>query len=287
MRSIKLLISRIKYLSVITKSFKMVATDYFKQGPLMSYCIENNAGDSFNKDFVEDFFNIRVRFYYGGKRRHTIFCGSILSKSNKYSTVLGAGFISKEESEKVIDYYNIIGVRGNLTAQSLHTNDPKLNIRFKGDPGLLVREMVTPKKECCQQSGLIGIIPHFVDLNIAKKILSNNPRYLIIDIKEDYKKVCNQILKCDKILSSSLHGLIFSDAMNVPNAWIGFSNNLQGGYFKFNDYYSVMTNPQKKIFFCRNMKDINLAENNTVVSVNTNYNEMYEVIFNKFNTYKL
>jgi hypothetical protein len=41
------------------------------------------------------------------------------------------------------------------------------------------------------------------------------------------------------VLSSSLHGLIAADALGVPNAWIGLSDALRGGDFKFRDYYGV------------------------------------------------
>ena len=40
------------------------------------------------------------------------------------------------------------------------------------------------------------------------------------------------------ILSSSLHGLILSDAYGIPNLWISVSNNIIGGDFKFLDYFS-------------------------------------------------
>ena len=39
------------------------------------------------------------------------------------------------------------------------------------------------------------------------------------------------------ILSSSLHGLIISESYEIPNIWIKVSQNINGGYFKYNDYY--------------------------------------------------
>jgi pyruvyltransferase len=44
-------------------------------------------------------------------------------------------------------------------------------------------------------------------------------------------------LECEKIISSSLHGLIISDAYGIPNARVNVSNKLFGGDFKFIDYY--------------------------------------------------
>ena len=270
------------YISIKSKSYFMTSISYFEDGPLLNYCIEDNAGDSFNRDFIKDFFKEKTRLYYGGKRNHTLFCGSILAKSNKNSVILGAGFISEEQSLNAINYNRIIGVRGNLTAQSLLIHDKNISFQFKADPGLLAREIVKPRDENYISNGLVGVIPHFVDSEIANKIIGSNPNYLIIDIKKEYKEVCSQILKCDKVLSSSLHGLIFSDAMNVPNTWIGFSNKLKGGDFKFRDYYSVMTSPKLKMFHCESISDLIIAANDSKVSINLDYYSMYKAVNNHF-----
>ncbi|WP_114700214.1 polysaccharide pyruvyl transferase family protein [Psychrobacter proteolyticus] len=266
------------YISIKTKCYSTAFLGYFQRGPLLNYCLEKNAGDSFNSDFIEDFFHKKTRLYYGGKRKHALFCGSILAKSNKNSVILGAGFISKEQSLKKIDYDSVIGVRGDLTAQSLLAYDTSIEFKFKADPGLLVKEVITPRSDQYSNTGLIGVIPHFIDLKVVNKILKNNPNYLIIDIKKNYKEVCKQILKCDKVLSSSLHGLIFSDAMNVPNTWVGFSDNVKGGSFKFNDYYSVMTNPQLSVHHCRQTSDLVAAESISKVSTSLEYSRLYEAI---------
>ena len=60
----------------------------------------------------------------------------------------------------------------------------------------------------------------------------------IIDIEDDIYSVIESILECEMIFSSSLHGLIISDVLNVPNSWIRFRDEFPGENFKFNDYYS-------------------------------------------------
>ena len=78
---------------------------------------------------------------------------------------------------------------------------------------------------------------HHLIQEISKK---QSDEILIIDLAH-YKKwtdVIDQVNSCERILSSSLHGLIVSDAYQVPNCWIELSGNISGGYFKFHDYAS-------------------------------------------------
>lgn len=278
--------NKFNYLVLKGKTHYVATIDRFKKGPLLNYCIEENAGDSFNKYFINKYFNTNIRLYTSGKRYHTLFCGSILGKSNKYSNILGAGFISEEQANEPIRYNNVHGVRGNLTAESLRCYDDKLSITFKGDPGLLVKEIIPPRGSDYKSNYKIGIIPHFVDYDIVKKIIINDPRFILIDITNTYENVCSQILKCDMVLSSSLHGLIFSDAMNVPNSWVKFSNKVKGGTFKFRDYYSVMTNPQQNFVSCKDLEDLSYAAKIATVSENLDYDRMYNSITNYFSKYK-
>ena len=50
--------------------------------------------------------------------------------------------------------------------------------------------------------------------------------------------IIEQITSCEFIISSSLHGLIVSDAYGVPNVWAEFSDNIWGNGFKYRDYYA-------------------------------------------------
>jgi pyruvyltransferase len=240
----------------------------------LNYCIEKNAGDSFNKYFLKDFYARNISKYTFGSKKHFLFCGSIIARSNRFSVILGAGFISKEASEKVVDFAKVIGVRGYLSLDALRKmRGETVSPEFIGDPGLLARELIEPNHSE-NNSGLIGVIPHFVDYSLAKDVIKNNENFRLIDIRRHYVEVCNDIKGCDVILSSSLHGLIFSDAMNVKNSWITFGFRVKGGKFKFLDYYSASTNPRSDWIFCNTINNLKDAATKAMVSNNVNYVSM-------------
>ena len=53
-----------------------------------------------------------------------------------------------------------------------------------------------------------------------------------------YKEVIDEILKCNKIVSSSLHGIVLAEAYGIPAKWEKYSDDVLGNGFKFRDYLS-------------------------------------------------
>lgn len=107
-----------------------------------------------------------------------------------------------------------------------------------GDGGLLYPLLL--KKEPAKKYP-VGIIPHYRDqtLPAVKELAARFKNAVIIDVLDEPLKVLEQIASCEKILSSSLHGLIVADALEIPNRHVHFSGNVRGNGFKFRDYYSV------------------------------------------------
>ena len=63
------------------------------------------------------------------------------------------------------------------------------------------------------------------------------PNEFVINLKDDVETVAKQISSCEKIISSSLHGLIAAQAYDIPFAWVKFSDNIKGDGIKFYDFF--------------------------------------------------
>jgi pyruvyltransferase len=108
----------------------------------------------------------------------------------------------------------------------------------------------------------LGIIPHFKDKNdtYLKSHFSNHPDIKIIDIQNKHPlKVVDEMLSCEKIISSSLHGIIVGDAYQIPSLWIEFEHPFEDGHFKFQDYFLSVSRSVKgpaKFNQFKNLQDI-------------------------------
>jgi len=163
--------------------------------------------------------------------------GSILQRLKNHFwshrvNVWGSGLI--EEQRPFRSPHTFAAVRGKLTAETIRNH----NIPALGDPGLLSRILLPERVQ--EKQFRIGIVPHYADqqLPLVKEFVKK-PGVTFIDIFSETQDFLVQVSRCEFILSSSLHGLIVADALEIPNAWIKLSDKVRGRDFKFADYYSV------------------------------------------------
>lgn len=229
-----------------------------------------NWGDDINYYFIKEMTGLPVITIYNFrlarklKFKNYLCIGSLLGMPgyvNKNTIVWGSGSFGEIKGEIP---RKICSVRGKLTRKILLEKGVDCPERY-GDPALLLPKFYKPQLSDSKISHFkIGIIPHVIDLDhpVVEEIRKEHPEILIIDL-EHYKKwtdVIDQICSCEMILSSSLHGLIVSDAYGIPNCWIGLSRNLLGGYFKYQDYGSSVNRKLDKPLKINCFSDIKQAK---------------------------
>ncbi len=166
-----------------------------------------------------------------------IACGSVLQKlSPDYSGyILGAGLLNRV-AVPALPRAQIAAVRGEYTKEALGIS----SLLALGDPGLLVSRYLPGRPTPGYR---LGIIPHFREKDhpsVRQLCARYRGEVLFIDIQHGIHQVIRQMLTCDAILSSSLHGVVFADAYGIPSAWYTTQNVLSDdGKFKYLDYYSA------------------------------------------------
>jgi hypothetical protein len=220
---------------------------------------KGNFGDLLSWVIFEKLTGIKPVFYDCCKQNndiHYMSIGSIINYSNDKSIIWGTGTITKKINK--INFHKVFCVRGPKTREALlkHYND--IPEKY-GDPALLMPLLYKSKNI---KKYNIGIIPHTVDYNELKQKFNGTNIHVInlyINNDEDsIKKVIDDINKCKFIFSSSLHGIILSNAYDIPV--IKFRHNkLAGDDIKFIDYFeSVYSNK----YYCNTNFDIDYCINN-------------------------
>jgi len=212
--------------------------DVFSSDTLNLYWFKknNNFGDILNVHLIEKLTNKKVNFvkikYYNNE--HFLCIGSLLANTRKNTIVWGSGFMD-ETSMCFEKPKKICAVRGPKTRKILLENNIDCPEVY-GDPALLLPKVYYPK---IKKSYRYGVIPHYVDQkHDFLREIKNRKDILIINIlNEDPYFIVDQILSCEKIISSSLHGIIVSDTYKIPSLWVEFSDKVIGNGFKFYDYF--------------------------------------------------
>lgn len=188
-------------------------------------------------------YSVWSRFLH--KKRYSCI-GSIISSSDKNTMIWGTGAI-EDKLGSGFSFKQICAVRGPLTRNLLEKNGIKTPPIY-GDPALLISRLYFPIVKIKYK---IGIIPHYVDLDnpILSLYQKEGVKIINFHVYDDWKTIVNEMLSCELIFSSSLHGIIISDSYGIPNIWCKFSNNIYGGDFKYHDYLLSVKRDVKDAFF--------------------------------------
>jgi pyruvyltransferase len=156
--------------------------------------------------------------------------GHVLPEWN--GVILGAGALLP--SERVPWAALTLGVRGKLTRERMHGSPASVVL---GDPGLIADELVERPK----RTHRLGILPHWSDTDLMKR--REFWRYDPLFISPGWNEidVIRMIGSCDKLITSSLHGMILADAFGIPRRFEEAPRlRYEGGTFKHEDYSSAI-----------------------------------------------
>jgi hypothetical protein len=143
--------------------------------------------------------------------------------------VVGTGRM-REDSPVHLEKAHVHAIRGPLSAKGIKGNFAL------GDAGLLADELVDVETRDIE----VGVLPHWSDTDLINREWVKRLNPLVISPWDDPLSVISHIGRCKKIITSSLHGVILSDAFGIPRrteqAQRFFDDPREGNFFKFRDY---------------------------------------------------
>lgn len=244
-------------------------------------------GDTFGPNFDElsgkprpnfgDILNGPLLDHYGVKYNHSrnhedsnlFVIGSVARLAQKGSVVCGSGSIrfGERPSEERENYEGVDwrAVRGPLTRQEVIKFGGECP-KIYGDPALLLPRFVPEE----QKQYNVGVTLHYYHRSEGMKEWLQGSGYHYIDILNfDPIAVAKEISKCERIISTSLHGIIAAHAYGIPAAHVKWDKipKLHGDNLKFKDHYAAMNLEHKcnymddLIFEAGTLPDIDALEN--------------------------
>jgi hypothetical protein len=124
-------------------------------------------------------------------------------------------------------------VRGPLSAKAVGVSG-NLGI---GDPAWLYQDLYAPFE--MDRSGRTGLIPHWATWkSFDWKTVADNAGLIGIDARSSPLQIVREMRSCSRILTESLHGAIFADAMGIPWAPAIFAHRFHR--FKWEDWCATI-----------------------------------------------
>lgn len=204
-----------------------------------------NWGDAINYKLVKKISNDNViKIDNENKNEPRYYCvGSILGwNRTQHDEYWGSGFMYANGKIE-IPPKKIHAVRGPLSRLGLlwqGIDCPEIY----GDPALLYPRFYKPN---VKKKYKYGIVPHYTDffsMWVLKMKYRKDVKVINV-LDHTIDRFVDDVNSCEKILSSSLHGVICGDAYGIPSYWIKLSNNVSGNGFKFLDYFRSVKRPDE------------------------------------------
>ena len=174
-------------------------------------------------------------FSYSRKSKILFAVGSIIGLAKENCIVWGSGITFA--TDFIIPSIDIRAVRGPLTLKRMVECGCQTDHVKMGDPGLLLPLIFPVQKK---KSYKVGVIAHNNDFPFVRRLLKEKEsEILLISLKtksQTVESITEMICSCERIVSTSLHGLIVSHAYGIPALRLA-SDNIPGDGSKYADYF--------------------------------------------------
>ncbi len=190
-----------------------------------------NLGDCIAETLVAGLSGRPVQAVGKRDRAKMIACGSTIHRARRGDVVWGAGSLHPEQVP-ASRHITACAVRGPLTRQILigaGIDCPEVY----GDPALLLPRVIPLSRATAPRYSL-GVIPHYQDKG---RVAVEDARIAVLDIQGGLESFLGTLIECERIVSSSLHGVIFAEAYGIPAGELRIGDDVRGAAHKFEDYF--------------------------------------------------
>ncbi len=161
--------------------------------------------------------------------KHLFAVGSVITAGIQDGTVWGSGILNARLGYRLKGRkLDIRSVRGPFTRTYLADYGFEAPAVY-GDPAIFMPEIYTPSVKI-EKKYKYGVVMHKDQVMPVE----NRNDLMVIDIcTADYKGFVNKLLSCEKIISSSLHGIILAESYGVQAVLL----KPKVDYLKYDDWY--------------------------------------------------
>jgi pyruvyltransferase len=207
---------------------------WFKKNRSLNWLKGQNFGDYLSLVIVGEInrcLNLNIVKKSKKSKKRLLAVGSVLHYAQNGDVIWGSGVNGKVDPElHQFSELDVRMVRGPLTKEFLEKRGLKVDNIF-GDPVLLLPTLF-PELKRHPQKGKIIVLPNLNELKTCSRY--DLSKFRLISPFMYWKKVVQEILSSELVLTTSLHGLVVSEAFGVPVRFVMPT----GGEttFKYQDY---------------------------------------------------
>ena len=243
----------IKLRKRLTRNFKCLdgRVVQFKKVNLEWWKHKHNVGDEIST-IICDYMLARrgLSFDSPAKRtKHLMAVGSICGEGRIDATVWGSGIHSQALKDNILRYkkyrkLDIRAVRGPETENFLNENGIKCP-KIYGDPAIIMPLIYQPE---VKKKYPLSFVVHVLMKN---KVNISEGIHLIDTETADYKLFIDEIAASEKVISSSLHGIILAESYGIPVVFL--CEGVEDQIMKYKDWYLSTGRPN--FTFANNLKE--------------------------------